>query len=311
MLRASYVVRMPILIDGNAFSHRWYHRWAHMVKLTKPGLPPPRAESFATNNARSLMALAQSIDESDLVGGETTISLQTYSSLLEWPNRVAVFFDFGDGGRTKVYPDYKKERRARPRDPLLEIFFDQPKSLYRGQPNNSCVVVPDLHHPRLEDLDAEADDMIATVSIALRKRGIPHAILSHDIDLMHLVHDDAPRVMQYDPRTKLMLDEAAVTERVGVPPSSIVDLKALGGDRGDGIPGMRGIGATRAKTLLKKYGDLDAVMSRGPSEEKGKKLKQYLAEGRDAALLSKSLVVHRSVDDIILPTVFSTFGILK
>lgn len=282
-----------------------------MVKLTKPGAPPPRAESFASNNARALMALAQSMHETDLVNGETKLSLQTYSSLLEWPNRVAVFFDFGDGGRTKVYPDYKKERRARPRDPLLEIFFDQPKSLYRGQPNNSCVVVPDLHHPRIDELDAEADDMIATVSIELRKRGIPHAILSHDIDLMHLVHDDAPRVMQYDPRTKLMLDEASVTERVGVPPSLIVDFKSLGGDRGDGIPGVSGIGPTRAKSLLKKYGNLDAVMFRGPEEEKGKKLKQYIAGGRDAAMLSKSLVMHRPVDDIILPIVFSTFGISK
>lgn len=280
-----------------------------MVKLTKSGAPPPKPESFATNNARALVALAQSIAEEDVVKGETLIKTQSYASMLEWPNQVAVFFDFGDGRRTEVYPDYKKERRARPRDPMLEVFFEEPKGIYRGQPNNSCVVVPDLHHPRIDELDAEADDMIATVSIALRKRGMPHAILSHDIDLMHLVHDCAPRVMQYDPRTKIMLDEGAVLERVGVPPSTIIDFKSLGGDRGDGIPGMTGIGPTRAKSLLKKYGSLDGVITRGPKEETGKKLKEYLSKGRDAALLSKKLVLHRHVDDIVLPIVFDRFGI--
>lgn len=299
---------MPILIDGNAFSHRWYHRWAHMVKTfgkERSSMP----DNFARNNARALIALAQSIDEAKVVAGDLSFQVTPHSQLTQWPNRVAVFFDFGDGGRTAIFPDYKKARRERVRDPLLDVFFEDAKVIYRVQPENSCVVVPDLHNPCVDELDAEADDMIASVSIALRARGVPHVIFSHDIDLMHLVHDPSPRVMQYDPRTKVLLDEAAVEARVGVAPSFVVDFKSLGGDRGDGIPGVAHIGPSRARTLLKKYGSLDAVLARGPQEEKGKKVKEFLRDGRDAALLSKKLVLHKPVGDLILPLVFPTFGI--
>jgi 5'-3' exonuclease len=304
--RGTRLSRMPILIDGNAFSHRWYHRWAHMAKTHKERAPKP--ENFAKSNARSLIALAHSLREADVLDGVCLINAVPHAQLIDRPNQIAVFFDFGDGGRTAFFPDYKKERRQRQRDPILDIFFDEAKSVYRAQPDNTCVVVPDLNQPLIDELDAEADDMISTTSVALRKRQIPHAIFSHDIDLMHLVHDEAPRVVQYDPRTKRVLGAAAVEERVGVPPHQIVDFKSLGGDRGDGIPGMPHIGPKRASTLLKKYGTLDQVFERAADEESGKKIKQYLREGKDQALLSKRLVMHKEVD-LVLPIVFPVLGI--
>jgi 5'-3' exonuclease len=93
---------------------------------------------------------------------------------------------------------------------------------------------------------ADADDRVARV-----------LIVTPDKDLGQCVR--GTRVVQYDRRKDEVIDEAAVTAKFGVPPSSIPDYLALVGDSADGYPGLPGWGAKGAATVLAKFGTIEAI----------------------------------------------------
>lgn len=98
----------------------------------------------------------------------------------------------------------------------------------------------------LEVTDSEADDVIATV--ASRAGSRPVRILSTDRDYFQLI---GPRTTVVNPRSRpAIVDEAAVAERYGVEAKQWCDFRALAGDPSDGIPGLPGIGPTKAAALL-------------------------------------------------------------
>ncbi|MGB5768853.1 MAG: DNA polymerase I, partial [Crocosphaera sp.] len=81
----------------------------------------------------------------------------------------------------------------------------------------------------------------------------------------------------------------AVTEKMGVNPTQVIDYKALCGDKSDNIPGVRGIGEKTAVKLLTEYGTLEKVYNnieqiKGANQKKLKEGKKdaehsrYLAE---------------------------------
>jgi len=54
---------------------------------------------------------------------------------------------------------------------------------------------------------------------------------------------------------------AEVRERYNVEPKQVPDFIALRGDPSDKIPGAKGVGATTAASLLKRYPDLEAMLA--------------------------------------------------
>src|ERR1043166_7988906 len=76
-----------------------------------------------------------------------------------------------------------------------------------------------------------------------------------DKDLAQCVRET--RVVQIDGRRKIIRDAAGIREKFGVDPPLIPDLLALVGDAADGYPGIPGIGAKTAATLLDTYGPIE------------------------------------------------------
>ena len=64
---------------------------------------------------------------------------------------------------------------------------------------------------------------------------------------------DTMRDITYDPEL--------VRKKWGVPPSQIVDLLALLGDKVDNVPGVPGIGQKGAAKLLAEYGDVPNLLA--------------------------------------------------
>ncbi len=85
-----------------------------------------------------------------------------------------------------------------------------------------------------------------------------------------------------------LYDVSAVKSRYDLLPSQLVDLKGLAGDSSDNVPGVSGIGAKTATSLLQQYQDIEGIYAHLPEIEKRWQAK--LAEGRDAAFQSKHLV---------------------
>jgi 5'-3' exonuclease len=99
----------------------------------------------------------------------------------------------------------------------------------------------------------EADDALASAAaVACEDRTVHKVlILTPDKDLGQCVQ--GKRVVQFDRRNNIVIDEAAVVEKFGVGPSSIADYLGLVGDSADGFPGLQGWGAKSASTVLAKY----------------------------------------------------------
>ncbi len=106
-------------------------------------------------------------------------------------------------------------------------------------------------------VEHEADDALATAArlgAAVFDRVV---IASPDKDLAQCVRDGL--VVQWDRRLDVVRDEAAVVEKLGVPPRRVPDFLALVGDAADGIPGVPGFGAKTAAAVLAAHGSLEAV----------------------------------------------------
>jgi 5'-3' exonuclease len=146
-------------------------------------------------------------------------------------------------------------------------------------------------------VEFEADDAIATA--AFRFAGDPRVeqvvIASPDKDLTQCV--SGARVVLWDRRRQIVLDEAGVRAKFGVAPESIPDFLALVGDAADGLPGVFGWGKKSAATLLARYGRIEAIPENaGAWQEKPRRAYDLAAElkhERAKALLYRKLATLR------------------
>jgi 5'-3' exonuclease len=108
-------------------------------------------------------------------------------------------------------------------------------------------------------VELEADDALA--SAAAVADGDPRVeqvvICTPDKDLGQCVR--GVRVVQLDRRRQVVYDEAGVTAKFGVGPTSIPDYLALVGDSADGFPGLPGWGARSTATVLAHYRHIEQI----------------------------------------------------
>ncbi|MFN8411128.1 MAG: 5'-3' exonuclease H3TH domain-containing protein [Anaerolineales bacterium] len=123
----------------------------------------------------------------------------------------------------------------------------------------------------------EADDAIATAAERFKKNKSVEQIVicSVDKDLTQMV--EGKKVICWDRRREILLDEKGVTEKFGVGPTSIPDFLALVGDSADGYPGIQGWGEKSTSAVLAKFKHIEAI----PKDPK----KLPLSLGRATTLL--------------------------
>ncbi|HEX2995460.1 MAG TPA: 5'-3' exonuclease H3TH domain-containing protein [Anaerolineales bacterium] len=136
-------------------------------------------------------------------------------------------------------------------------------------------------------VEFEADDALATATKRFKKNKSVEQILvcSPDKDLAQLVEGN--RIVCWDRKRDLIIDESAVVEKFGVPPESMPDWLALVGDSADGYPGIPGWGAKSAATVLSHYKHLESI-----PDDAGKWKLNSISAGR-AASLAASLSQRR------------------
>jgi 5'-3' exonuclease len=140
----------------------------------------------------------------------------------------------------------------------------------------------------------EADDALAAAAAVAdadkRVEGV--MICTPDKDLGQCVR--GTRVVQLDRRKNIVFDEAGVTAKFGVPPTSIPDYLALVGDSADGFPGLQGWGAKSAAAVLSRYGHLEDIPRHAgqwdvPGLRSGATLAKTLADDMELALLFRRI----------------------
>jgi 5'-3' exonuclease len=205
-------------------------------------------------------------------------------------------------------------------DHVIESFRNR---MWRGY-KTSAGVEADLlaQFPLLEDtltaagfavwpmVEFEADDALASAAAAAARdtRVEKVIVCTPDKDLAQCV--SGTRVVQLNRRTRVILDEAGVAQKFGVPPASIPDYLALVGDAADGYPGLPGWGAKSSAAVLAKFGHLESIP--GDWREwsvdvvNASTLASTLTRERDRAMLFRMLATLRT--DIEL---FSDVGQLR
>jgi len=183
---------------------------------------------------------------------------------------VAVAFDHViESFRNKMYAGYKTSEGV---DPIILNQFDIAEK-----------AVSALGVPVWSMVKFEADDAVATATARFKKeKSVEQVIIcSVDKDLTQMV--DGKKVVCWDRRREITLDEKGVVEKFGVKPESIPDYLALVGDSADGYPGIKGWGAKSTSTVLAKFKHIESI----PKDPK----KLPLGLGR-ATTLVENLTAH-------------------
>lgn len=204
-------------------------------------------------------------------------------------------------------------------DHVIESFRND---LYEGYKTSDGMEVDILEQlPMMEDalralgvpvwpmVKYEADDGLAAGALIASNdpRVDQVQMLTPDKDLGQCVVGN--RVVQYDRRNDLIINEQAIIAKFGVGPASIADWLGLVGDTADGFPGLSGWGAKSAASVLSRYlhiedipddaaqWALDGVTVRGAA-----KLATTLEEQRSLANLFKvvATVITDVEDDVQL-----------
>lgn len=133
----------------------------------------------------------------------------------------------------------------------------------------------------------EADDALATAALQHSDDVEQVVILTPDKDLAQCVVGD--RVVMFDRRREIVINEEGVWEKFGVGPESIPDYLGLVGDTADGFPGVPAWGAKSASTLLARYTHIDRIPARADDWD---------VKVRGAARLAENLRNHRREADL-------------
>jgi DNA polymerase-1 len=247
-----------MIIDGNSFVHRSFH-----------ALPP-----FKNRAGHPTGAIAGSLNMINSL-------MKKYS-----PDKLIVCFDAkGKTFRHDIYPDYKGTRP--PSDPDLSVQFEPLKK-----------VVKAWGLPMLCIDGVEADDTIGTLAVQGESEGYYVVISTSDKDIRQLVNDNINIIDTKDNESKEPYGVDGVISRMGVPPSQVIDLLAMTGDKADNIPGVNKVGSDTAGKWLAAYGSLDSIIANA-HEFKGKR-GEYLREAVAHLPLSYKLVTIKK--DVPLPS---------
>ena len=147
----------------------------------------------------------------------------------------------------------------------------------------------------------EADDALATATARFKKNKSVEQIIicSPDKDLAQLV--TGKRIVCWDRRREIVLNEKGVVAKFGVSPQSIPDWLALVGDSADGYPGIPGWGAKSASAVLSKFKNIESIPDdagkwrlKSITPGRASSLTESLSQRREEALLYRQLSTLRT-----------------
>lgn len=198
------------------------------------------------------------------------------------PSHMVVAFDVSKKTfRNDIYEDYKATRKPMPQE-------------LRDQIAPVKTMLDLMGIKVLEKENIEADDILGTITKRFSDKEC--MIVTGDRDTLQLISPKTTICFTKKgvTETKIM-DENALMEEFGIKPESIVDLKALQGDKSDNIPGVPGIGEKSALELVQQFGTIESIYNN--IEDVKARLKNKLIEGKEFADMSYKLAkINRDVD---------------
>lgn len=221
--------------------------------------------------------------------------LTTLSRLVErfQPTGLAACWDadWRPQWRVDLVPSYKTHRLAA--DGAEGAQAEQEPASLGAQVDAIAGILDALGVARPAAAGHEADDVIA--SLAAQCPG-PAVVVTGDRDLVQVVRAGVRVLMAVNGGMEKwpLLDETGVQERFGVRADQYVDYAVMRGDPSDGLPGVAGIGAKTAASLLASHGDLDGLLAaaaRGPQKPLTARIAAVLLADPQALLAARRVAM--------------------
>lgn len=194
--------------------------------------------------------------------------------------------DDGKSWRRDLFPGYKAnrdpDRHRATGDGHVESDLHRQEGILRG-------VLAELGWSQAWSPGAEADDTLATLAARLEARGTV-GIVSGDRDLHQCV---TTRVHTLD---REVWTPTEVRKKWGVVPTRIPEVKAIAGDKSDGIPGVKGVGEKGAAEIVARWGSLEEAFESiraMDAWDRAATLRKFLAQEQDALLFRRITTVQR------------------
>jgi DNA polymerase-1 len=121
----------------------------------------------------------------------------------------------------------------------------------------------------------EADDFLAAAVAQEERHGGTAVVATGDRDAFQLASATTTILQPVRASEMARIGPDEVRERYGVDPRQVPDFIALRGDPSDRIPGVAGVGAKGAASLLRRYGSLEAALAEGRFAAEAEKLRLY------------------------------------
>jgi DNA polymerase-1 len=225
-----------LVIDGDSFAHRAYHALPKTIQR-RGGRPAGAILGFAN----MLLRLYQAEKPRAVLVAWDTLEAATY--------------------RHKAFPAYQSGREFD--DAIVEQLKVLPE------------FVAACGFANAKAAGYEADDFLAAAVAREEKRKGTVLVASGDRDTFQLA--SAATTILYPVRAGEMarIGPAEVRTRYGVDPPQVPDFIALRGDPSDKLPGVPGVGAQGAASLLRKYGTLEKMLAAGRYPAFAEKLRLY------------------------------------
>ena len=216
--------------------------------------------------------------------------------------------DWRPAWRVALMPTYKTHRLADAGSGAEEADAEEAPDDLGPQVDGIADVLDALGLPRWGAPAHEADDVLASLSVQSDLwpgTAQECIVVSGDRDLVQLITDRVRLLLTVNGGMEAwpLLDPQAANARFGVTPAQYVDMAVLRGDPSDGLPGVAGIGAKTAVSLIAQYGDLDALVAAAHAEPVVRPLTPRIAERLRQAHeeLGRARAVTTAVRDLPLP----------
>lgn len=213
------------------------------------------------------------------------------------PTHLCVAFDVSrESFRTQELPEYKGTRGETP-----EEFIGQTELLVEALAAMRITSVSRENY--------EADDLIASLSVAGEAAGMRVYVVSGDRDTFQLITDEVTVLYPIKGVMNLAkMDDAAVYEKYGVHAQQYPDLAALVGETSDNLKGIPGVGPKTAAKWLQEYGSLTEILKNADkiSGKVGESLREYqelAVRNRRLNHLLRDLEFDFSLEDLRLGSV--------
>ena len=196
---------------------------------------------------------------------------------------VVIACDWGSAWRKEIFPEYKANRKA-----LRDKQTDQ-----EAEDFQECLREVEIAIDMMREMfyvfkfkGVEADDIMAYIAKEYSNNYDHTWLISTDKDIDLLITDNVSR-FSYVSRKEIRLDNW--NEFYDYDPEQHISIKVLMGDKGDNVPGVEGIGAKRAYTLLRDYETAYDVYDSLPIQSKYKYIQNLNSFG-DQLLVNYELM---------------------